>query len=505
MGILRSNDSKLFMDNRPRSLHQSMRGLIFIALQLSWLFSMAQTCPTISYPTNGSLDIPVDATITWPAVQGINGYVLSIGTTPGGTEVLDSQPIGIDNFYTPPLGLPENTPLFLSLSLIPFDQPPIKCNEITFTTIDVTTAPPCTLLLAPDDNAANVTIITEIVWAYASTATSYSLSMGTEPGGTDLLDNLNVGNVLRYDPPEDLPQDTEIFVTIIPSNENGNLGNCTEESFITGASPYACDPVIDEITGETIYLKPQIEFPSLVAICSDELPYNIKTNDNADGFRWFRTNSGSAETLLSETNSVDITEPGRYRYEAYNFVDGANGVIECTSSKLFNVVTSEVAVIEKIDVLNLTDGKVITLTITGSGDYEFALDDENGPYQDSPIFEGIPSGDHIAFVRDKNGCGTVNRSVNRDLTPDDFPRFFSPNGDGINDFWQFITPEENIEETLKVISIFDRYGNFLTQINPNQIGWDGSFQGRPLPSSDYWFKAIFLNRQEIKGHFTLKR
>ncbi len=476
-----------------------------MGLQLSWFISTAQVCPTISYPTNGALDVPVDATITWSAVQGINGYLVSLGTTPGGTEVLDSQPIGIDNYYSPPLGLPENTSLFLSLSLIPFDQPPIKCEEIAFSTIDVTSPPPCTLLLAPDNNASNVTIITEIVWAYAPTATAYHLSMGTEPGGTDLLDNLDVGNVLRYTPPEDLPQDTEIFVTIIPSNENGSLSVCTEESFITGASPYACDPIMDKVTGETIYRKPQIEFPSLVGICSDELPYLINTDDSADGFRWFRTNSGSAETLLSETNSVGITEPGRYRYEAYNFVEGVNEVIECSSSKLFNVVASEVAVIEEIEVINLMDGKMITITVSGSGDYEFTLDDENGHYQDSPIFEGIPTGPHIAFVRDKNGCGTISRSVDRDLTLGDFPRFFSPNGDGINDLWQFIPPPENFEEILKVISIFDRYGNFLAQINPNQGGWDGSFNGRPLPASDYWFKAIFMNRQEIRGHFALKR
>lgn len=482
-----------------------MGRFVFIAFQLTWFFSTAQVCPTISYPTNGTLDVPVDATITWPAVQGINGYLLTIGTIPGGTDVLDSQPIGVDNFYTPPLGLPENTPLYLTLSLIPFDQPPIHCEEITFTTIDVTEPPPCTFLIAPDNNAANVTIITEIVWAYAPTATGYILSMGSEPGGTDLVDNLDVGNTVRYVPPEDLPQDTEIFVTIIPYNDNGDLNTCTEESFITGASPYACDPVIDEDTGETIYLKPQIEFPSLVGICSDELPYTIGTDDIADGFRWFRTNSGSAETLLSETTSVGITEPGRYRYEAYNFVDGANGTIECASTKLFSVVASEVALIESVEVINLMNGKTITIQASGNGDYEFALDNEIGPYQDSPIFSNVIDGGRVVFVRDKNGCGTISRSVDRDLDQSDFPRFFTPNGDGVNDFWQFIDPPENFEQSLKVISIFDRFGNFLTQIGPNQSGWDGSFNGRPLPASDYWFKAIFRNRQEIRGHFALKR
>lgn len=482
-----------------------MGKLVGTLIQLTWFVSVAQVCPTISYPTNGTLDVPVDVTITWPEVEGINGYLLSIGTVPNGTDVLDSQPIGVDNFYTPPLGLPENTSLYLTLSLVPFDRPPIQCEEITFTTVDVTDPPPCTLLIAPDNNAANVTIVTEIVWAYAPTATGYVLSMGTEPGGIDLVDRLDVGNTLRYDPPEDLPQDTEIFVTIIPYNENGNLGVCTEERFITGASPYACDPVIDEDTGETIYRKPQIEFPSLVGICSDELPYTISTDDRADGFRWFRTNSGSAETLLSETGTVGITEPGRYRYEAYNFIEGANGTIECASTKLFEVVTSEVATIEAVEVINWPNGRTISIRASGNGDYEFALDNENGPYQVDAVFTDVVDGGHTVFVRDKNGCGTIARSVDRNLNRDDFPKYFTPNGDGVNDFWQFIDPPENFEQSLKVISIFDRYGNFLTQIRPNQKGWDGRFNGRPLPASDYWFKAVFRNRQEIRGHFALKR
>lgn len=169
------------------------------------------------------------------------------------------------------------------------------------------------------------------------------------------------------------------------------------------------------------------------------------------------------------------------------------------------MVASEVAIFEEIEVVNLMEGKTITITVSGSGDYEFTLDDENGTYQESSVFEGVPAGPHMVFVRDKNGCGTAQRLVDRDLTNDDFPRFFSPNGDGINEFWQFVPPPENFEEVLKMILIFDRYGNFLTQINPNQSGWDGSFNGRPLPSSDYCFKATFLNNQEIRGHFALKR
>lgn len=89
-----------------------------------------------------------------------------------------------------------------------------------------------------------------------------------------------------------------------------------------------------------------------------------------------------------------------------------------------------------------------------------------------------------------------------------FPKFFTPNGDGINDFWQFIPPLENakIADIVKGnISIFDRYGRLIVQIDPKSRGWDGSYKGEPVPSSDYWFTAVSFDRQEIKGHFALKR
>ena len=132
------------------------------------------------------------------------------------------------------------------------------------------------------------------------------------------------------------------------------------------------------------------------------------------------------------------------------------------------------------------------------------MDDENGVFQNSNTFTKVPIGEHTVYVREKNGCGLVSRIVERELSAKDFPQFFTPNGDGINDFWQF-SPPPDIEASIEIIRVYDRYGNFLAQIDPKRIGWDGRFNGRPLPSSDYWFKATSFGQQEIYGHFTLKR
>jgi large repetitive protein len=87
----------------------------------------------------------------------------------------------------------------------------------------------------------------------------------------------------------------------------------------------------------------------------------------------------------------------------------------------------------------------------------------------------------------------------------EYPHFFTPNGDGENDFWNI---PEFVKENEALIYIYDRYGKSLAIIKPNDIGWDGNYQGVPLPSNDYWFKAIYKENGELtefKSHFTLKR
>ena len=475
-------------------------------LLLFWFVSNAQQCPSISYPTDGDMDIPVDATITWQEATGINGYLISLGTTPGGNDILNREATGIINSYKAPVGLPENTRVYFSLSILDSNAQPVSCGGIVFTTIDVTSPPSCTLLVGPDDNASDVTIVTDIIWAYAPTATSYNLSMGTSAGGTDILNNMNVGNVLSYDPPVNLPRDLRIYVTISPENENGQSVPCSEESFFTGPVFDPCEE-IDPVTGETISMSPELEFPTLFVKCKNSGPLIVSAEGQADGFRWYQI-SDNNEILLSQNRSFQIIEPGNYIVEAYNLIIKSGVQLECSSFRNFNVVPSEPATIESVQIRELTVGKQVIVNVVGDGAYEYALDNENGLYQDDNLFVNVTEGQHTIYVKDKNGCGIVSRLIERGLMKDDFPNFFTPNGDGINDFWQFVLPPEitTIPEVLEGdILIFDRYGNLLLQLDPTSRGWNGNFRGNPLPSSDYWFKAISSNLKEIKGHFTLKR
>lgn len=115
--------------------------------------------------------------------------------------------------------------------------------------------PTCTNLVAPGpvNGATGVSVSTDLNWGAAGNGpTGYRLSIGTSPGGTDILNNSNLGNVLTYNPPADFGAGATIYVTITPYNAAGDATGCTEESFMTGTgiltNPSACQlglPITD--------------------------------------------------------------------------------------------------------------------------------------------------------------------------------------------------------------------------------------------------------------------
>ena len=80
-------------------------------------------------------------------------------------------------------------------------------------------------------------------------------------------------------------------------------------------------------------------------------------------------------------------------------------------------------------------------------------------------------------------------------------KVFTPNGDGINEYWK-ITGFQGEEYE---IYIYDRYGKLLKILNPNDKGWDGIFNGKPMPADDYWFKAQMADGRTYGDHFSLLR
>ncbi len=96
------------------------------------------------------------------------------------------------------------------------------------------------------------------------------------------------------------------------------------------------------------------------------------------------------------------------------------------------------------------------------------------------------------------------RSIEQTISVVGFPLYFTPNGDGVNDTWQVYGVKSTFQSKSD-IKIFDRYGKYLTTINASSPGWDGTYNGNSMPTSDYWFFVTLEDGRIFKSHFTLKR
>ena len=193
-------------------------------------------------------------------------------------------------------------------------------------------------------------------------------------------------------------------------------------------------------------------------------------------------------------NSYVATAPGVYSVEATNTTTGCSNVASTT------VITSfGPQIVKAIASAYFSEEQVITVSVLPAGNYEYQL--ENGAWQDSNQFFNLPSGQYTVTVRDKVGCGSKDASI-RIIT---YPKFFTPNGDGYNDRWNI---SDLSDQSDSKIYIFDRMGKLIKQISPQGEGWDGTFNGQPLPGTDYWFNVFFKEdgiSKEFKAHFSIKR
>ncbi len=222
-------------------------------------------------------------------------------------------------------------------------------------------------------------------------------------------------------------------------------------------------------------------------------PYTISSGLSATNYTFQWVNEEGV--VVGSGSSYSAILPGVYSVVATNITTGCSS--EPTPA---TVISSEPAIVSYAITENFDENQIITIQATGvGGDYEYQLD--AGPFQDSPSFENVPSGVHTITVRDKNGCGN---STTQALVVN-YPKFFTPNGDGYNDTWNITALKDQAKS---IIYIYDRYGKLITQLKPNSSGWDGTFSGQTLPSDDYWFTVTYEEDQvekEFKSHFAMKR
>ena len=245
----------------------------------------------------------------------------------------------------------------------------------------------------------------------------------------------------------------------------------------------------------TVHPLPQLEdgFKEIICFNVDQITFDaglLVGNISDFDYLWYRND----ELILGATNyELTVNQNGFYKV----LVTSPFG---CEQTRIIEIVYSQPATIEDIIIVDLVESNTVTVVVSGSGSYVYSLDSPTGLYQTSAVYENVYAGIYTVYVKDLFGCGIITQEI----SVLGAPKFFTPNGDGFNDTWQVRGVSAKYYSD-SIIYIFDRFGKLIKQIDPKSKGWDGTFNGSPLPSSDYWYSIDFKDGRSIKGHFALKR
>ncbi len=248
-----------------------------------------------------------------------------------------------------------------------------------------------------------------------------------------------------------------------------------------------------------VHPRPEFEVNPEAMVCLNLPPITLQI---------FNPNGIYTYKWTDELNSVISNQPTAFVSKGGVYTVVATSTAECASfERTVNVSESKIASITLNDIAVTDDSNNNSITINtlnlGIGDYEFAMDDIDGLYQNEPVFSNVAPGIRTIYVRDKNNCGIASIEV----SVIGFPKFLTPNNDGYNDRWSILGATDEFYESAQIM-IFNRFGKYITTIDSTKdAGWNGSYNGVILTASDYWFKAKLTDKKgnvrEKSGHFSL--
>ena len=267
---------------------------------------------------------------------------------------------------------------------------------------------------------------------------------------------------------------------------------------------------------------PDFEVTTPQILCLNDTPLNIAIENARDMYTYVWTDESGNLLNTTSVDNINVITAGKYTVTATT----TNGtfcerveIIEVNESNIATLEQSFITIIDESNNIGSEDNISIAIdTINndlGPGDYQFAIlnQDNNARipiigFQDEPLFENLEGGIYTIIVNDKNGCSPDTTLV---VSVIQFPKFFTPNADGTNDTWVVKGANQTFYPNSS-INIFNRFGKLVAQVPIDSQGWNGMYQGKLLPSDDYWFNITLIptensNKPIInkKGNFSLLR
>lgn len=91
-------------------------------------------CAEVTFPLNGAANVPVDTNVEWNMVENVDGYSVTIGTTPNGFDIINNQDVGTDTSISLPNEFPMGAQIYIKVAAYKDGEMSASCELHSFET-----------------------------------------------------------------------------------------------------------------------------------------------------------------------------------------------------------------------------------------------------------------------------------------------------------------------------------------------------------------------------------
>ncbi len=514
------------------------------ALTLTSAPTVPSSCADLVTPANGAIGVAINlSSIAWDAVADATGYRVTIsGSSSTANNITDQNITGTTHPFANSFDNDET----VTVTIIPFNAQgdAVGCATPQTFTIEssVPTVPSsCADLVTPANGATGVAVnLASITWDAVADATAYRVSVS---GSTSTANNITDQNITGTTHPfaNSFDNDETVTVTIIPFNAQGDAVGCATPQIFTIESsvptvPSSCADLVTPANGATGVAV------NLASITWDAV---------ADATAYRVTISGSTSTAnnITDQNITGTTHPFANSFDNDETVmvtiipfNAQGDAVGCATPQTFTIESSvptvpsscadlvtpangatnvEVNTNLSWDAVVDADGYRLRVG-TSPGGSDILADEDVGILTSYMLMDELPENSTIYVLitpynaqGDAVNCTEQSFTTTEVIIPEDESLYgFSPDGDGINEYWEIVGIENHPENT---VTIFNRWGDAVFQIQ-NYDNNVNVFRGEAnrltklgagsLPSGTYFFDIQINgehNLTKLRGYLVLKR
>ncbi|WP_289060843.1 gliding motility-associated C-terminal domain-containing protein [uncultured Zobellia sp.] len=508
--------------------------------------TVPSSCSDLASPSAGDSGVATNiGSISWNAVANATGYRVTINGSTSNINDITNQDITGTSFTLP--GDFDNGET-VSLTIIPFNTTgdAVGCDTPqNFTIVAATPTVPssCSDLASPSAGDSDVaTNIGSISWDAVANATGYRVTINGSTSNINDITNQNI-TTTSHTLPGDFDNGETVSVTIIPFNTTGDAVGCdTPQTFTIVAAtptvPNSCSDLASPSAGDSD-IATNIGSISWNAV-ADATGYRVTIDGSTSNINDI-TNQDITGTSFTLPGDFDDGETVSVTIIPFNTTGDAVG---CDTSQTFTIRTSAENSIppctELITELNGAIDVVVTTSIAwnavnNADGYFLSLRTEAGetilqetdlgiltsyslsedlPFETTIIVTITPYNSAGSSVSCTESSFTTSAEPEEPIIEDDTKYGFSPDGDGINEYWYI----DNIEYYPEnVVMIYNRWGDAVFQINnydnnSNIFRGDANLKTKmgagKLPAGTYFFHIQIQGETILKkttGYVVIKR